>query len=90
MVRDDLLMTGDTSFAAKHFDELVTNALGSTGTPVSDSYLAESGCSAFVYSPTHSCRTVYWYYAGVGAIVLHQLLLVLRLSRGALARDTAR
>jgi hypothetical protein len=53
MVRDDLLMTGDTSFAAKHFDELVTNALGSTGTPVSDSYLAESGCSAFIRPPIH-------------------------------------
>ena len=33
MVRDDLLMTGDTSFAAKHFDELVANALGVAGTP---------------------------------------------------------
>ena len=48
MVRDDLLMTGDTSFAAKHFDALVTNALGATGTPVSDSCLAESDCSAFI------------------------------------------
>ena len=33
MVRDDLLMTGDTSFAAKHFDQLVSNALGAVGTP---------------------------------------------------------
>ena len=35
MVRDDLLMTGDTSFAAKHFDALIDNALGVAGTPVS-------------------------------------------------------
>ena len=33
MVRDDLLMTGDTSFAAEHFDQLVANALGLAGTP---------------------------------------------------------
>lgn len=33
MVRDDLLMTGDTSFAAQHFDQLVFNALGAVGTP---------------------------------------------------------
>ena len=33
MVRDDLLMTGDTSFAVKHFDQLVSNALGAVGTP---------------------------------------------------------
>jgi hypothetical protein len=35
MVRDDLLMTGDTSFAAKYFDALIDNALGVAGTPVS-------------------------------------------------------
>jgi hypothetical protein len=33
MVRDDMLMTGDTSFAAKHFDQLVGNALGAAGSP---------------------------------------------------------
>ena len=32
MVRDDLLMTGDTSFAKEHFDALVPNALGQPGT----------------------------------------------------------
>ena len=32
MVRDDLLMTGDTSFAKAHFDALVPNALGQPGT----------------------------------------------------------
>lgn len=33
MVRDDLLMTGDLSFAREHFDELVANALGFPNTP---------------------------------------------------------
>lgn len=33
MVRDDMLMTGDLSFARQHFDALVPNALGVAGTP---------------------------------------------------------
>jgi hypothetical protein len=48
MVRDDLLMTGDTSFAAKHFNSLIPNALGAAGTPVSHLHLYSTFARPFI------------------------------------------